>query len=44
MWALLVGCGMDSVILPGRMVCGTVRYGVVSGVTRYVIWYVGGMV
>ena len=35
---------MDSMILSG-MVRGTVRYdGIVCGVARYVIWYVGGMV
>ena len=42
-WVLLVGYGMDSMILSG-MVCGTVRFGIVCGVARYVIWYVGGMV
>ena len=43
MWVLLVGCGMHRMILPG-MVCGTVRNGIVCGVARYVMWYVGGMV
>ena len=39
---ILVGYGMESMIL-SDMVCGTVRYGIVCGVARYVIWYVGGM-
>ena len=43
MWAFLVEYVMDSMILSG-MVCNTVRYGIVCGVARYVIWYVGGMV
>ena len=33
---------MDSIILSG-MVCGTVRYGIMRGVARYVIWYVGAV-